>query len=199
MNDDLTGLEQMLEQTTAPSDAPQRDLDPESESLREAWLAFGRLLQAAQPRDSVPLGDSVPLLRRSSARQNRHSLLGSRQAVAHASKKYGLVAAALAASLLIALNVFRTWNGPATPAGVVPTAGNVAAAKGAKPSTALAQTPAPPAANDLRWDDSFDQQIAEAGQEMTLAQSDLAHAVDAGDLLRYQLRQTEQDFEKSKL
>ena len=200
MNDDLTGLEQTLERTTAPMDAPQADLDPDSKSLREAWLAFGRLLEAAQPRDSVPLCDSVPLLRRSSARQNRRSLLGLHQAVAHVGKKHVAAAAALAASLLVGLSVYWLWGGDSAPQCVVPAAGNVAADKAAKPSAAaVAQSPVVPAASDLQWNDTLDQQIAEAGQEMALAQSDLAHAFDAGDLLRYQLRQTEQDFEKSKL
>ena len=76
----------------------------------------------------------------------------------------------------------------------------MAVVKGPKTNKPAAnQTPAASPANDLRWDDTLDQQIADAGQEMALAQSDLAHAIDTGDLLRYQLHQTEQDFEKSKL
>jgi hypothetical protein len=193
MNDKRTGLEQTLEQATAPSDAPQRDLGPEAQSLREAWLAFGRLLEAAQPHDNVPL------LRRSSARQNLRSLLGLRQAVAHVAKKYGL-AAALAASLLIGVSIYWMSDHGAAPSGVPPTADQTVTTQGVKPSAAaVAQNPAVPAAGDLQWDDSFDQQIAEAGQSVALAQSDLAHAFDASDLVRYQLYQTEQEFEKNKL
>ena len=93
MENDLTGLEQMLQRATAPTNAPQDDLDADAKSLREAWLAFGQLLDAAQPPDGAPLCDTVPLLRRSSA-----------------GRKCGLVATALAASLLVAASVYWLWG-----------------------------------------------------------------------------------------
>jgi hypothetical protein len=178
MNDKRTGLEQMLEQATSPGDAPERDLGPEAESLREAWLAFGQLLEAAEPRDTVPL------LQRSSAREDG-------RAVAHAGRRYSIIATALAASLLIGLSAYWMWSGAEKPSGVVPLGGNVAATKNVKPAT--------PTAGDLGWDDSLDQQIADAGQGVALAQSELAHGFDAADFARDRLRQTEQDLEKSKL
>ena len=71
MNDESERLEQLLLRATAPSDAPpQAELEPEAQPLRGAWLAFGQLLEAAQPPDGVPPGDGVPLLRRSSALSN---------------------------------------------------------------------------------------------------------------------------------
>ena len=164
-------------------------MDADSKSLREAWLAFGQLLEAAQPPDGaslcdgVPLCDSVPLLRRSGA-----------------AKKYGLVAAALAASLLVGLTVYWLWGGQSAPQCICPADNNVAVVKGAKVNR-LTAGPSPVAspANDLRWDDTLDQQIADAGQNVALAQSDLAHAFDTADLVRYRLRQAQQDIEKNKL
>jgi hypothetical protein len=189
MNDDLTGLEQMLQRATAPTDAPQDDLDADSKSLREAWLAFGQLLDAAQPPDSaprcdsVPPCDSVPLLRRSSA-----------------GRKYGLVAAALAASLLVAGSVYWSWGGRVAPSAAIAKANNVAVVQGAKVNKLTAGPfPAASPANDLRWDDTLDQQIADAGNDVALAQSDLAHAFDTTDLVRYRLQQAQQDIEKNKL
>jgi hypothetical protein len=192
MNDKRTGLEQMLKQATAPGDTPADDLGPEAQSLREAWLAFGQLLEAAEPRDSdslLPRSDGVPLLQRSSARQDGRAVLGSRQAVAHRGRNIGLLVA-LAASLLIGLSVYWLWGGAERPGGVVPAGGNMATGTTNR---------AAPAAGELRWDDSLDQQIAQAGQGVALARSDLAHGFDATDFARDRLRQTEQDLEKSKL
>jgi hypothetical protein len=191
MNDKPTGLEQMLEQATAPSDSPDRDnvlltlrvrngRHAERDEYREAWLAFGQLLEAAQPAPA-PLG-TVPIF--VSAKMGLSPLAPSR--------RWPLaVAAALAASLLVGLSAYWLWSGADRPGGAQSTGLNMAATKDVKPAA--------PTAGDLRWDDSLDQQIADAGQGVALAQSELAHAFDATDFARDRLRQTEQDFEKSKL
>jgi hypothetical protein len=173
MNEDLDGLERIVDSATAASDAPQGDLTPEAQSLREAWLAFGRLLEADQ----------------SSALPPRAELR-----LPPAPRRWPLaVAAALAASLLIGASVYWMFGGGGTSGGVRPTANQVA-------STAVAVKPSVASTTgDLRWDDSFDQQIADARQGVTLAQSDLAHNFDEIDFVRYGIRQTQQDFEKDKL
>jgi hypothetical protein len=170
VNDELSGLEQMLEQATAPKDAPPRDLGPEAQPLRETWLAFGRLLDSAE---------------RSAAAAKAEVRLPP------ASRRWPLAAAAvLAASLLIGLSVFWMQSGADSNTGQVVSA---------QPAKNVEKAAAASTTGDLLWDDSFDQQIASAGQGMALAQSDLAHASDATDFVRFQLHQTEQDFEKTKL
>ena len=54
MNDETKRLQEILERATAPGDAMPADLDPETSSLREGWLAFGKLLQADQPAADRP-------------------------------------------------------------------------------------------------------------------------------------------------
>ena len=60
MSDELNELERQLEQATArsvPSGAP---LDPQTASLREAWLAFGQLLSTAEPAVDQPALQPAP-------------------------------------------------------------------------------------------------------------------------------------------
>ena len=49
MSEDLEKLQRLLEQATAAEDVSADELDPEAASLREAWIGFGQLLEAAQP------------------------------------------------------------------------------------------------------------------------------------------------------
>ncbi len=56
MSEELEKLQRLLERATAAEDAPQNEPDPEAASLREAWIAFGRLLEAAQPPAETSLG-----------------------------------------------------------------------------------------------------------------------------------------------
>ena len=176
MNDKPTGLEQTLDQATAASDAPQRNLEPEAQSLREAWLEFGRLLEAVQSPAALERFVPPP-----------------------APRRWPLaVAAALAASLLVGAGAYWMWSGGGASGVALPTGGNVAVTEGAKPS-AVARTPAASAADGLQWDDSLDQQIAEAGQGVALAQSDLSHAFGEIDFVRFGIQQTRQELERDKL
>ncbi len=204
MNDPFSGLEQTLERATAASDAPQSDLEPDTQSLREAWFEFGRLLEAAQP--------SAPPL--------------ERWQPPPASRRWSpAVVAAVAASLLILVGVcgagiYWTWGGGGTSSGILALSGNVASNQHVKPAASAvphlpSQTKQPAkqlaksnnlpnnssnnSSNDLQWDDSLDRQIAETGQDVALAQSDLGHAFDMTDFVRYRLQQAQQDFDTNKL
>ena len=82
---------------------------------------------------------------------------------------------------------------------VVPTADKVVSTDAVKVSVAVVKQPSVATTSDLQWDDSLDQQIADARQGVALAQSDLAHNFDAIDFVRYGIRQTQQDFENDTL
>ena len=55
MNDETRKLEEMLERATAPGDQMPGDLDAETSSLREGWLALSKLLEDAQVGSEQPL------------------------------------------------------------------------------------------------------------------------------------------------
>jgi hypothetical protein len=171
MNDRSTGPEQTLERVTAASDAPQQDLEPDAESLRQAWLTFGRLLEAVQSPPAAPLEQWRP---------------------PPASRRWPLAAAAaLAASLLVAASLYWMSGGEGTSGPVLPATNRLAATDGVKPSAS--------ADDGLQWDDSLDRQIAQAGEGVALAQSELSHAFGEIDFVRYGIQQTRQDLENSKL
>ncbi len=48
MNDESKRLQEILERATASGDQMPADLDAETSSLREGWLALGKLLEDAQ-------------------------------------------------------------------------------------------------------------------------------------------------------
>ncbi len=100
MNAEWKELQRQLEKATAPGDVQPGQLDPETARFREAWTAFGRLLETAQPRQAPPLAR----LKQRPPSRSRHRLLA--------------VAVALAASLLLcaaATWIWRATVGPARP------------------------------------------------------------------------------------
>ena len=160
---------------TCPHHAPQPDLAPEAESLREAWLAFGQVLEAARPATPSPLAGLKP---------------------PPSPRRWLLVAsAALAVSLMIAVGL--QWMNARRPAGGGIAPSRPIASTDAERSPRHAKVE-PTAAGNLRWEDSLDRQIDAAGDDVAFAQSELAHTFDAADLVRYRLQQAQQDLEESK-
>ena len=172
MSEDLKKMQRSLERATAAKDAPQADLDPQTASLREAWLSFGQLLEAAQPATELPLEHwtiTPP------PAQKRRWILP--------------VAAVLAASLLIGVVttwMLRTANQPQSPGPApeqtVSTSNHIA-------SPTREQPTAVPAVNGSQWDDSLDEQLAQAGQQVAYAQQDQFPGADAFGLMQYRIEQ----------
>jgi len=181
VSDDLERMQRSLERATAAKDAPQADLDPQTASLREAWLTFGQLLEAAQPATELPLDRWMTT---PPARKRRWLLP---------------VAAVLAASLLI--GVVTTWMlratnrpqgpGPA-PEQTVATSNHVAAPTPEQPTAA-------PAVNGSQWDDSLDEQLAQAGRQVAYAQQDQFPGADAFGLVQYRIEQVRAEVQADKL
>ena len=182
MSDDLERMQRSLERATAAKDAPQADLDPQTASLREAWLTFGQLLEAAQPATELPLDRWMTTPPR--ARKRRWILP---------------VAAVLAASLLI--GVATTWMlratnqpqspGPA-PEQTVSTSNHVASPTREPPTTV-------PAVNGSQWDDSLDEQLAQIGRQVAYAQQDQFPGADAFGLMQYRIEQVRAEVQADKL
>jgi hypothetical protein len=180
MNSDLKTLERQLESATARDVPPSASPDQETASLREAWLAFGQLLEAAQPAsEPLKLPADPP------GRGRRWWLLAT--------------VVGLAASLLVAATI--TFSGRRAGSAVVLTGPPVnVAVKGVEPSVP-AKKPASPAGSGpaLAWDDALDREITVAGQAVVSAAQDWTHLAGAGTTLRYGLEAVQKDIEDSPL
>ena len=180
MSNELKKLQQQLERATAaecPSDAAQ---DAETASLREGWVALGQLLEAAHSGFAEPLRLAEP--------PERASRIRFRLAMA----------AAAAASLLVGVTLAWKLSGNGEPSGL------------SRPSQAIAvnversvagpeQARRVPTSNGLEWDDSLDQQIALAAQEVVRIQQDWNHLGDAFSTVHRGLEEMEEDLDQSPL
>jgi len=171
MNDESKRLQEMLERATAPGDEMPADLDAETKSLREGWLALGKLLEDAQFASGRSL-DSWRVTPRSASRRWPLALV-----------------AAVAASLLLAVGltlVSRLMDRPGTAQPNPPTMArddHPASDPGLKSATAVAQSPntehqtqEPETQtlnnSDLAWDNSLDEEIETVARAAALARQD---------------------------
>jgi hypothetical protein len=146
-------LEEKLARITARErDGELSPRDEEGESLRESWLAFGRLLEAAS--DDF---DEAALVAKIRSAATAEAISSSRSAPR--TRWIGL--AAIAASLLIAAAVWRFANRDREQA----PRDSVVQRTQDQPSGSSA---AEPSAFDEQysWDDSLDERIAEASEQL---------------------------------
>jgi len=183
MHDELSQLERRLEQATSRGPVPEPPLDPEAASLREGWRVLAGLLAAADAvaPGPTPLPATPPCAKR-------------RLWVA-------LAVAALAASLLVGAVVAWKVVGDKTPdrniAKVLPPA-KTQKQKTQPAATAKQQNPTPAAPVAVpAWDDSLDESIAQARQELIRVQQDW-HAIGGASLpVSTRLEEIEQELNKS--
>ena len=168
MNGETKRLQEILERATAPGDELPADLDAETASLREGWLAFGKLLAEAQPTVGEP-GENWKVTPRPVQRW----------------RSLGL-AVAVAASLLIAAGLTIAYglrddssriqpNPPAIAQDDRVQAEIVEETPGAiaQPETEVQQDLQIAAVSDeLEWDDSLDEQITTLAQAAAFAHDD---------------------------
>ena len=186
MSDELSKLERQLRQATAPDAATDAPLDDETASLREGWLAFGQLLKNAQPSSDEPF-ELRPMPRRGSFARRKLVL-----------------AVAVAASLLVVATLAWQLAGSWILVGPLPATEEIALPNTEQPNT---EQPAPVveepqtelAADELKWDDSLDEQIASIGQEVVRVQQDWYSLGNAFSTVDYGLEQIEQDMEDNTL
>jgi len=165
VNDETKRLQEILERATAPGDEVPEDLDAETASLREGWLAFGRLLTEAQPTAGEPWEDWKVTPRPA----QRRRFLG--------------LAIAVAASLLIAAGLTMAYRLRDGSSGVQPNPPTIAQ-DDRVPAASVKEMPgavAQPAAearqdlqivavpDELKWDDALDEQITAVAQATALA------------------------------
>ncbi len=193
---DTLRLKQMLEEVTAADTpvaghAPAGPCDAEGASLREAWLAFGRLIRAAD--DSLPAMPNVLPAGPSTA--TPIAPLKSRRS------RWLRPIAAAAAALLVAVT-FGWWigrdgkqdiSGPSLAQTGKPEQATPQPEK-LSPQAAVARTetaankPAKAgAAKTSTWDDPLETQIAAVSQQIRNVQQNWQHRVDDVDLVQYRI------------
>ncbi len=181
MSEELKKLERLLERATAAEDAPAKDPDPEAASLREAWIAFGRLLETAEPSAEASFASRpLPPPKRSY-------------------RRWWPAVGILAASLLIcavAMWRLQTTSRPDNAASssdlfattrLVP---SVPARKAQEPKTN---------ANEPQWDDSFDEQVAQFGRQVIDVQQGSYAWTDNGGVVQSKIEQIQKDFQDNSL
>jgi len=168
VNDETERLKERLECATAPGQEVPEDLDAETASLREGWLAFGKLLTETQPTVGEPWQNWKVAPRP----VQRRRFLG--------------FAIAVAALLLIAAGltmVYRLGDGSN---GVLPNPPTIARDNRVPAGTVEEVPTASPqpeaeirqdlqvaaALDELEWDDSLDEQITAVAQATALASVD---------------------------
>jgi hypothetical protein len=205
MKEDLENMQRLLEQATADGKTPVGMLDAESASLREAWLAFGELLEAAQP----PAGAVVQLphqLEQEGQGSRRSPLLpGAGQRVRAVRRPNQLrrwllpVGGLLAASLLIAVAMawmLRDANRQEVAAPALLRTEPVIAAASTSPSPTNA-SPSPSAV--ATWDDSLDAQVTQLGQRVASAKVNQFASTDDFASMQYRIERLRQEVQADPL
>jgi hypothetical protein len=199
MTDELRQLEQRLEQATAQCSRSEAPLEPETAALREGWLAFGELLEAAQevsqqrlPSPPAPTTSWCP----PQAGEGSSAASVLPQAGVR-SRWLPITMVALAASVLIALVV--AWHVGSMKPIAIPSVPEIAKSHPAPPAPAGKQTPIAAVEVEIAWDDSLDQKIEQTGWEVAQVQQDWLAAAAPSGLVQYQLEQVKKDIEDSPL
>jgi hypothetical protein len=172
MNDAWKELQDKLEQATARGELHEAELDPETASLHETWIALERLLESAVPQER-PLSIPCPT---SLQRQPRRWLLGS--------------VAVVAASLLIGAVAIWIWQSGSDDGRPGPGPQQITEGSHQHPAQ-LPQggLPTKPPADELKWDDGIDDQLAEMGQQVILASEDWTSQAVASAVIQREFEQ----------
>jgi hypothetical protein len=180
MKDDMRDIQRLLEQATDAGATPPDELDPEAASLREAWLAFGQMLEGAQPPEDTPIHAPLPVEEKPRIRTN------SAPSLWH---WYVRAASLLAVSLLIAVAT----------AGMLRYSHRQAGSEASTEKTASTDHKTIPSrqsrgqrlakADDPQWDDSLDEQFAQVSWKMACIQQNQLFRTDAFGVVDYKLGQ----------
>jgi hypothetical protein len=195
MSEDINKLRQMLERATAVEDASVGELDQETVALREAWLSFGQLLEAAGPRD----GAAVELPQQLAYELSQYKDIAFAKAVPRRARPYSWslsVGVLVAASLLMGF-FLTTWapRGVDEPRNASPDGMQTAAIKADDRALVQQKQPAT-VADELRWDDTLDEQIDQVGQQVLYAEQ---RPGDAVAMLEYNIEQMQQELDENRL
>jgi hypothetical protein len=178
----------VLDQATAAGDAPADRFDEETASLREAWLAFGQMLETVQP-------PTAPAVRLPAERPTTNTPLhpgkgpGMRDVLLSTRPHWRrlLATGLLAASLVIGIGILWMLYGANRQQNLAPGP--------EQPSMANRQTvPAPRVNNkqpatdaEPQWDDALDNQFEQVGWQMLCVQENQTLRTGEVEVLQYQM------------
>jgi hypothetical protein len=193
VSDEVEKLERMLQRATAAENVPPDDLDGETSRLREGWLAFGRLLEAAEPLAEVSFR-CLPLPRKRSQR------------------RLWSAAGLLAVSLLFCAVAMWILQPPSGAKNASPAPVQIASTSAKRPAPPSPPAPLPRAgegssgtakpaasASGPQWDDSFDEQVAQLGRQVIDAQQSSSAWADTGAAVQSKIEQIQQEFKDNNL
>ncbi|MHB1036597.1 MAG: hypothetical protein ACYC35_17815 [Pirellulales bacterium] len=178
MNENLNELHERLTRATALAGSPDASLDEQTASLREAWLAFGQLLETAQSAADRPVRLAVTAPRR--RRRIERAVL------------------ALAACLLIAASALwvvqavRRSLDSGLPDAIVAENQSERTVPGTKVQGASPEA-------DLAWEDPLDSEIIQAGQAVLSVREDVLGLADASHSVEYGLQQVDKEIQNEPL
>jgi len=212
MKDDIKEMQRLLEKATDAGNTPTDELDPETASLREAWLAFGQMLEAAPP----PAFNS-PLLPREEPKYSPYSALPFGQQPAHSPRPLGegqavratkarayrhwrfTAVALVAASLLIAAATAWMLHNVNGQAGSTALPDKIASNNRQFAPSKQIPTKTTAAADEPKWDDSLDEQFTRVGWQMLCIQQNQSFRTDAFGIVEYQLEQLSKSIQADSL
>jgi hypothetical protein len=181
VSEELEKLQRLLERATAAEDATENEPDSEAASLREAWIAFGRLLEAAQPPAEMLLDTwPVPAPKRSY-------------------RRFWPAAGVLAASLLICAVAMWALRATSRIENASPSPAQTASTGVTHSTPAKAEQKPAASANAPQWDDSFDEQIAQVGQQVIDMQQNSYAWTDTGGAVQSKIERIQQDIKDNSL
>ena len=194
MSEEMSKLERTLQrvtalpQATAAPSAPQPEADPHEAALRQTWLSFGRLLEAAEAAAPAQRPLTLPNYPRtvSGPTGRRRWLLAT-------------ISVVVAASLLLAAVAAMRWNRAGQqPIAVAPPHKTIPAPAVVVPSRAsVAHQPSAQAKTSV-WDDTIDTQIGQVGRQIALVEHDWRAQADIVDMVQYRLKSVEQEVGEGK-
>jgi hypothetical protein len=195
MKNDKRDMQRMLEKATDAGDVSQDELDAEAASLRDAWLAFGQMLETAQPDSdvSVHLPDAAPCapLFPGEAPIYAPLLLGEKRTRQSPAPWHWHVRAASLLALILFIAIVTTWRmqypqRQTDPDGTQPTMASTDH-KAAPTKQPRGQTLAK--ADEPQWDDSLDEPLAQVSWQMACIQQNQTLRTDAFGIIEYKLGQ----------
>jgi hypothetical protein len=202
MKDNVERIQFMLEKATDTGSSPPDALDSEIASLREAWLAFGQMLETASPPTST-----TSLCFREKTKYSPYSPLPWDEEQGVRAKRpqtrrhwrHSLASALLAGSLLVAIatawmlsNANQQADAP-TPSDKIASTDPIIS----PPKHSLAKSPAK--ADIPQWNDSLDESFAQVGWQMLCVRHNQFFRTDAFGVVEYQLQQFRQSIQKESL
>jgi hypothetical protein len=180
VSDEVEKLERMLQRATAAENVPLDDLDGEAARLREGWIAFGRLLEAAEPPAEVSFR-CLPLPRKQSQRRLWSAV--------------GL----LAVSLLFCAVAMWILQRPSGAKNASPATMQIASTGAKRPAPAKQAVKLAPGASGPQWDDSLDEQVAQLGRQVIDVQQGSSAWADTGAAVQSKIEQIQQEFKDNNL